>query len=114
MPRILCCFCSLIFMLTGIAIIAISVLVFIDFDDLYEERVKSQMIIEDGSVSYDNWIEPKVIDSIKYYFFELENPKEFLLGKKAKVKEVGPYVFRYENRFDPYKYCIKIIDDKQI
>jgi hypothetical protein len=80
-------------MLISIAIIAFGVFLYIDFADLYNDRVKSQMIIDEESVLYDNWLKSQTIHTTKFYIFEVENPKEVLIGKKPKVKEVGPYVF---------------------
>jgi hypothetical protein len=80
-------------MLISIAIIAFGVFLYIDFDRLNKDRVKSQMYINEESVLYDNWLKSQAIHTTKFYIFEVENPKDVLIGKKPRVKEVGPYVF---------------------
>ena len=93
MRTCVCCF-SLILLLISSAIIAIGLYIHLDFAQIMENRVKSEMIIKEENAFYDNWINSKTIERTNFYMFEVENPNEILNGMKPKVKEVGPFVFR--------------------
>ena len=88
-----CCL-SLIIALISVAIIAITIYVHMDFERIMENRVKSEMIIDENSVFYDNWLHSKLTERINIYVLEIVNPSDVINGMKPKVKEIGPFVFR--------------------
>ena len=94
MCRVLSCCFALILLVISIAIIGISLYVHMDFDEIMDNRIKSEMIISKDSSLYDEWLNKKTTETTKFYVFEVENPVEILNGMKPKVKEVGPFVFR--------------------
>ena len=89
-----CCF-SLILLLISFVIIGISVYIHLDFENIFQNRIKSEMILKEENVFYDDWIGSKNNERINFYVFEVENPKQILNGMKPKVIEVGPFVFRF-------------------
>jgi len=51
------------------------------------------MVINEGGLITPLWEAPPIGVPIKTYVFSVENPDEFMLGQKAKLKQMGPYVF---------------------
>ena len=47
-----------------------------------------------GSETYDKWSSPSVPVFLNFHFFNVSNPEEVLNGKKAKLIEVGPFVYQ--------------------
>lgn len=54
--------------------------------------------IRRSSTSYKEWRETKGDNTVKFYFFNLTNPVEFINGEKAKLNQVGPFTYRI-NKF---------------
>ncbi|VEN62054.1 unnamed protein product [Callosobruchus maculatus] len=51
--------------------------------------------LRDGSLSFQYWQKPGVIRLTKVYIFNVTNPDNFLHhGEKAKLQEIGPFVYR--------------------
>ncbi|XP_054163914.1 platelet glycoprotein 4-like [Oppia nitens] len=61
-----------------------------------DNRIKSEVIISRDNTLYDKWVNNESQESIKMFVFEVENPNEVLNGIKAKVREVGPFVFKIQ------------------
>jgi hypothetical protein len=57
------------------------------------------MGIENNTMSYKLWEKPPVSPLTAIYVFNYTNADEFEKGKdtKLKVREVGPYVYRWVN-----------------
>ena len=47
-----------------------------------------------GTETYGKWSSPSVPIFLKFHFFNVTNPEEILLGKKAKVNEIGPFTYQ--------------------
>ena len=80
------------FMMTGSgAIITLA------FPTILNFIITSLLVIdEDGivtGITYNVWKEPPAGIPINVYIWSLENPKEFMSGQKARLKQMGPYVY---------------------
>lgn len=53
-----------------------------------------EMELVEGSRSYDIWRLTPVPLFLRFYFFNITNPEEFMAGQKAILEEVGPYCYR--------------------
>ncbi|RNA34597.1 Scavenger receptor class B member [Brachionus plicatilis] len=60
----------------------------------FHETIKQSLIIIPNSSQLELWVNPPIFVYRKYYFFHVQNPKEFLDGAKPSLIERGPYVYR--------------------
>lgn len=58
------------------------------------EEMKQKLPLINGSESYSKWSSPSVPIYLKFHFFNVSNPDEILEGKKAKLNEIGPFVYQ--------------------
>ncbi|KAK9496595.1 hypothetical protein O3M35_013129 [Rhynocoris fuscipes] len=56
--------------------------------------ILKQLKLWNGSLSYYYWKQPGVLRLTKVWVFNVTNPDAFLSGQKAKLQEVGPFVYR--------------------
>ena len=49
--------------------------------------------MKEGDEATQSWISPPVTPLIRFYFFNVTNPDDFLEGAKPKLAEVGPYTY---------------------
>ena len=49
--------------------------------------------MKEGEDTTQKWIDPPVTPLIRFYFFNVTNPADFLEGAKPKLVEVGPYTY---------------------
>ena len=55
------------------------------------------MTLTDGSPAYDAWQEADYPTFMKVYLFSVSNSRDVeKKGAKPHIKEMGPYIFRYE------------------
>uniref|UniRef100_A0A8C7WQT7 Scavenger receptor class B, member 2a n=1 Tax=Oryzias sinensis TaxID=183150 RepID=A0A8C7WQT7_9TELE len=53
-----------------------------------------EITLTEKSQVFESWKNPPPPVYMEYYFFNVTNPWEFLQGKKASVKQIGPYTYR--------------------
>lgn len=97
--RFVYCVCSLLFGVVGVVLVLAGVLLWIEFDSIYGGTVRSQMSIDNQSLSwwFDKWHRPPVKHSLTVHIFELENAAEWRRSPaetKPSMREIGPFVFR--------------------
>ncbi|XP_073996900.1 scavenger receptor class B member 1-like isoform X2 [Rhodnius prolixus] len=56
--------------------------------------ILKQLKLWNGSLSYYYWRQPGVVRLTKVWVFNVTNPDAFLNGQKAKLQEVGPFVYK--------------------
>ena len=59
-------------------------------DDLNDD---SMALVEGGS-TIETWLRPPIDTYMKMYAFHIKNPDDVMLGRKAVVEEVGPFVYK--------------------
>ena len=52
-----------------------------------------RLALREGEDTTQKWIDPPVTPLIRFYFFNVTNPDDFLEGAKPKLVEVGPYTY---------------------
>jgi hypothetical protein len=63
------------------------------FPTLLTTIMGSIMVVKEGSFFTSMWAAPPIGIPVKTFLFSVENPDEFKLGGKIKLKQMGPYVF---------------------
>ncbi|XP_039606711.1 lysosome membrane protein 2a [Polypterus senegalus] len=75
-------------------IIGIALLVAQVFPTLFEKRLKSNIVLKNGSDVFKAWENPPPPVYIQFFFFNVTNSEDILQGKKPSVTQVGPYTYR--------------------
>ncbi|KAF3695495.1 Lysosome membrane protein 2 85 kDa lysosomal membrane sialoglycoprotein [Channa argus] len=76
-------------LIVGIALVIAQV-----FQTMIHSRLKKEITLTEKSQVFESWKNPPPPVYMEYYFFNVTNPVEFLEGKKAIVKQIGPYTYR--------------------
>lgn len=61
---------------------------------IVDSEFRRHITISLDSPVYDDWVSPPPPIYMKYYLFNVTNPDDIINGKKAVVKEIGPYTYR--------------------
>ncbi|KAG7276693.1 hypothetical protein CRUP_006872 [Coryphaenoides rupestris] len=56
--------------------------------------VAQEITLTEKSQMFESWKNPPPPVYMEYYFFNVTNPEDFLNGRKAAVKQIGPYTYR--------------------
>ncbi|KAK2872218.1 hypothetical protein Q8A67_022115 [Cirrhinus molitorella] len=64
------------------------------FEKLLNNRIKEQVVLENGTEAFSVWQDPPPPVYMQFYFFNLTNPAEVLDGDKPFVQQIGPYTYR--------------------
>ncbi|XP_034026830.1 lysosome membrane protein 2a [Thalassophryne amazonica] len=75
-------------------IVGIALVVSQAFQTMIHSRLKKEITLTENSRVFESWKNPPPPVYMEYYFFNVTNPKEFLAGGKASVKQIGPYTYR--------------------
>ncbi|XDV38003.1 hypothetical protein PO909_007495 [Leuciscus waleckii] len=79
----------ILLLIAGIAMVLSQV-----FQKLLNNRIKEQIILENGTEAFSVWQNPPPPVYMQFYFFNVTNPAEVLNGDKPSVIEIGPYTYR--------------------
>ncbi|KAM7392993.1 hypothetical protein PAMA_007895 [Pampus argenteus] len=82
-------FFSLLFLIMGISLILSNV-----FPHFIQSAVEKEVVLKNGTETFDAWESPPAPIYMQFYFFNLTNPLEVLDGEKPAVVEIGPYTYR--------------------
>ncbi|XP_054420352.1 platelet glycoprotein 4 [Pteronotus mesoamericanus] len=64
-------------------------------DMLIEKTIKKEVVLEEGTTAYKNWIKTGTDIYRQFWIFDVQNPEEVTLNSSnIKVKEMGPYTYR--------------------
>ncbi|KAI5091412.1 lysosome membrane protein 2, partial [Silurus meridionalis] len=80
---------SIIILIAGIAMVVTQV-----FQNFLNNRIKREVVLENGTEAFAAWQDPPPPVYMQFYFFNLTNPKEVLSGERPAVVELGPYTYR--------------------
>uniref|UniRef100_W5KRP1 Lysosome membrane protein 2-like n=1 Tax=Astyanax mexicanus TaxID=7994 RepID=W5KRP1_ASTMX len=80
---------SILVLIAGIALVLSHV-----FPTALNNRIKNEVVLENGTEAYAVWQDPPAPVYMQFYFFNLTNPGEMLKGERPAVMEVGPYTYR--------------------
>ena len=51
------------------------------------------MVLKENTLLFNLWKTPDIPIPIKLYIYHIDNPDDFVDGKKAKLVQKGPYVY---------------------
>ncbi|XP_059906267.1 lysosome membrane protein 2c isoform X2 [Gadus macrocephalus] len=80
---------SILILIAGISLVLSSV-----FPNVLNSRVKKEVVLKNGTDSFEAWKNPPPPVYMQFYFFNLTNPLEVLDGDRPAVIERGPYTYR--------------------
>ncbi|KAJ3604826.1 hypothetical protein NHX12_026878 [Muraenolepis orangiensis] len=81
--------CSALVLVAGISLVLSSV-----FPNLLDSVVKKEVVLRNGTDSFEAWKDPPPPVYMQFYFFNLTNPLEVLDGERPAVMQMGPYTYR--------------------
>ncbi|XP_004472641.1 lysosome membrane protein 2 [Dasypus novemcinctus] len=89
-----CCFytvgtLSLLLLVTSITLLVARV-----FQKTVDQAIQKNIVLKNGTETFDSWEKPPLTVYTQFYFFNVTNPQEILEGEIPQVKEVGPYTYR--------------------
>ncbi|XP_047426322.1 lysosome membrane protein 2c [Mugil cephalus] len=80
---------SILMLILGISLVLSSV-----FPHLLQSMVEKEVVLKNGTDTFAAWENPPAHIYMQFYFFNLTNPAEVLLGDRPAVVEIGPYTYR--------------------
>uniref|UniRef100_A0A8C6MKE0 Scavenger receptor class B member 2 n=1 Tax=Moschus moschiferus TaxID=68415 RepID=A0A8C6MKE0_MOSMO len=89
-----CCFyavgtLSLLLLVTSITLLVARV-----FQKAVDQKIEKNIVLRNGSETFDSWKKPPLPVYTQFYFFNVTNPEEILNGETPRLEEVGPYTYR--------------------
>ena len=82
----------------GFIFILIGITLPILFLKYRDRQLDQKFVLRSDSENMENFIEPPITFYRSFYFFNVTNPEEILLGQKPRVEEVGPFVYTEKKR----------------
>ena len=86
-----CCIATGVF---GALFLVLGVVILLMGKGMLEKAILKSMALTPGSDRLASWLVPPVEAYMEAYAFHITNPQEILSGKKPKVEERGPYVYK--------------------
>lgn len=80
---------SIVVLIAGISLVLSQI-----FPTILNDRVKSEVVLKNGTDAFAAWENPPPPVYMQFYLFNLTNPIEVLDGEKPAVYELGPYTYR--------------------
>ncbi|XP_022361828.1 lysosome membrane protein 2 isoform X2 [Enhydra lutris kenyoni] len=89
-----CCFytvgtLSLLLLVTSVTLLVARV-----FQKAVDQTIEKNIVLRNGSETFDSWKKPPLPVYAQFYFFNVTNPEEILRGEIPRLEEVGPYTYR--------------------
>merc|ERR1711892_595849 len=86
---------KVLLLLTAISSLIFGTSMLVLWESIFQKILNSQLVIEDGTATFNAWLETPIPVYTKFYFFDLISPRElFHSHEKPMVEERGPYTFR--------------------
>uniref|UniRef100_A0A8C9M455 Platelet glycoprotein 4 n=1 Tax=Panthera tigris altaica TaxID=74533 RepID=A0A8C9M455_PANTA len=64
-------------------------------DMLIERTIKKEVVLEEGTIAYQNWVKTGTEVYRQFWIYDVQNPQEVVTNSsKIKVKQRGPYTYR--------------------
>uniref|UniRef100_A0A8C9B246 Scavenger receptor class B member 2 n=1 Tax=Phocoena sinus TaxID=42100 RepID=A0A8C9B246_PHOSS len=89
-----CCFyvvgtLSLLLLVTSVTLLVARV-----FQKAVDQTIEKNIVLRNGSETFESWRKPPLPVHTQFYFFNVTNPEEVLRGETPRLEEVGPYTYR--------------------
>ncbi|XP_016058666.1 PREDICTED: scavenger receptor class B member 1 [Miniopterus natalensis] len=78
----------------GLLCAVLGAVMMVSVPSMIKQQVLKNVRIDPTSLSFSMWKEIPVPFYLSVYFFDVVNPNEILQGRKPRVRERGPYVYR--------------------
>ncbi|KAL4617315.1 lysosome membrane protein 2-like [Arapaima gigas] len=89
-----CCVYSTGVLSIVLLIVAIALVVLQVFPNALHSRIKEEIVLRNGTDAFEAWKNPPPPVYMQFYFFNVTNPAEVLIGEQPAVLELGPYTYR--------------------
>lgn len=64
-------------------------------DMLVEKTIKKEVVLEDGTIAFQNWVKTGTDVYRQFWIFDVQNPQDVIVNSsKIKVVQRGPYTYR--------------------
>uniref|UniRef100_A0A8C3X327 Scavenger receptor class B member 2 n=1 Tax=Catagonus wagneri TaxID=51154 RepID=A0A8C3X327_9CETA len=80
---------SLLLLVTSVTLLVARV-----FQKAVDQAIEKNIVLRNGSETFNSWKKPPLPVYTQFYFFNVTNPEEILSGEIPRVEEVGPYTYR--------------------
>ncbi|XP_005810075.1 lysosome membrane protein 2-like [Xiphophorus maculatus] len=80
---------SLLMLIVGISLVLSNA-----FPNFLQSKVKTEVVLRNGTEAFEVWVDPPAPIYMQFYFFNLTNPAEVMSGERPAVTEIGPYTYR--------------------
>uniref|UniRef100_A0A1A7YQ99 Scavenger receptor class B, member 2 n=1 Tax=Iconisemion striatum TaxID=60296 RepID=A0A1A7YQ99_9TELE len=80
---------SILLLILGISLVLSDV-----FPNVLKTTVKKEVVLRNGTEAFEAWEDPPAPIYMQFYFFNVTNPEEVLVGERPAVVEIGPYTYR--------------------
>jgi len=87
-------YCCWITLALGCLILILGIITLVCGNSLLTKVILKSMALKPGSDRLQSWLTPPVQPHLEGYAFSVENSDEVIQGKKPKLKEVGPFVYK--------------------
>ncbi len=77
----------------GIAMAGVGSVITLAFPTILTTIMGSLMVVKEGNFFTPLWTDIPIGIPVKTYVFSVENPEEFKLGAKIRLKQMGPYTY---------------------
>ena len=64
-----------------------------------------EIVLRNGTEAFEAWENPPPPVYMQFYFFNLTNPLEVLDGDRPAVVEIGPYTYRWDEKYHLNSNC---------
>lgn len=68
-----------------------------------------EVVIENGTIAYENWIVPGSPVYRQFWIFDVQNPAEVMNGSQPILQQKGPYTYRYADPFNTLYLLFRLV-----
>lgn len=88
-----CCYFTVGTLALLLLVTSVTLLVARVFQKAVDQTIQKDIVLRNGSETFDSWRKPPLPVYSQFYFFNVTNPEEILQGEKPRLEEVGPYTY---------------------
>ncbi|KAF5926742.1 hypothetical protein HPG69_001372 [Diceros bicornis minor] len=88
-----CCFYTVGTLSLLLLVSSVTLLVSRVFQKAVDQKIEKNIVLMNGSETFDSWKKPPLPVYCQFYFFNVTNPEEILRGETPWLEEVGPYTY---------------------
>ncbi|XP_064637277.1 lysosome membrane protein 2-like isoform X2 [Lineus longissimus] len=85
---------TVILLMTGCFLMVIGGGLIAVFKRVIHNVISQQVVLTNGSVSFEAWLDPPVPILLQFYLFDVMNKDEIVKGEKPVLRQIGPYAYR--------------------